>query len=33
MLDELERVFRMRQDLERSGDLESEERALANIMS
>jgi hypothetical protein len=32
-LDELERVYKLRQDMERSDDLESEERALANLQS
>jgi hypothetical protein len=31
MLDELDRVYKLRQDMERSEDLESEERALANL--
>jgi hypothetical protein len=31
MLDELDRVYKLRQDIERSEDLESEERALANL--
>jgi hypothetical protein len=33
MLDELERGYKLRQDMERSDDLESEERALANLMA
>ena len=33
MLDELERVYNLRQDMERTSDLESEERALTNLMS
>jgi hypothetical protein len=32
-MDELERVYKLRQDIERSEDLESEERALANLMA
>ena len=31
MLDELERAYKLRQDIERTEDLESEERALANL--
>jgi len=31
MLDELNHVYKLRQDMERSEDLESEERALANL--
>lgn len=33
MLDQLERVFRLRQDVERCDDLESEERALVSLAS
>jgi hypothetical protein len=33
MLDELERAYKLRQDMERSDDLEQEERALANLVA
>ena len=33
MLDDMERAYKFRQDVERSEDLESEEKALLNLMA
>ena len=33
MMDDLDRMYQLRQDMERTPDLESEERALSNIMA
>jgi hypothetical protein len=33
MLDDIERAYKLRQDVERNEDLESEERAMTNLVA